>query len=357
MTARDSNAPSHPESPRRRRLRYAGTNPRRYDQKYKELDPGLDPGTIRKVIASGKTPAGQHRPILVENLLHHLSPQPGDRGADVTFGYGGHSEALLSKLGQGGRLLALDVDAVQLPRTEARLRALGYGDDSLIVRRCNYAGLAKVLPEIGWEEGVDFLIADLGLSSMQIDNPARGFSYKHDGPLDMRMNPERGVSARVWLARCQSSEKLARVLMEGSDEPNAERIADAILSAKEHATIATTQRLRGVIEAALPEHFKDDERRSTVARVFQAIRVFINDEFGALEAFLRHLPSCLKHGGRVAILTFHSGEDRRVKHHFRDGHRSALYSEISPDVIRPTPREIGENSRAAPAKMRWAIRA
>ena len=197
-----------PGQPSRRRERYRGTHPRHFEDKYKELDPERDPETIAKVIATGKTPAGQHRPILVTEMLEHLAPRPGERGADVTFGYGGHSEALLERLQPGGQLLALDVDAAQLPRTEARLRRLGYDEDALIVRRCNYAGLAGVLAQIGWDDGVDFLLADLGLSSMQIDDPARGFSYKHDGPLDMRMNPERGVPARDWLARCKT-DKLA----------------------------------------------------------------------------------------------------------------------------------------------------
>ncbi len=210
--------------PFRRRQRYRGTHPRNYDEKYKELSSSPDPETIAKVIASGKTPAGQHLPILVTELLERLAPQPGERGADVTFGHGGHSEALLKQLQPGGQLLALDVDALQLPRTEERLRGLGYAADTLIVRRCNFAGLASMLPQIGWYDGVDFVLADLGLSSMQIDNPARGFSYKHDGPLDMRMNPQRGVSARDWLRSCRS-DKLARVLADGSDEPFAKQIA------------------------------------------------------------------------------------------------------------------------------------
>ena len=219
---------SDDDPPHRRRPRYRGTHPRRFEEKYKELDPERDPDTIAKVIASGKTPAGQHRPILVDEVLRHLAPQPGERGADVTLGYGGHCEALLEKLRPDGQLLALDVDANQLPRTEARLRKLGYDENTLMVRRSNYAGLAGVLAQFGWNDGVDFLLADLGLSSMQIDDPARGFSYNHAGPLDMRMNPERGVSARDWLAKSKV-EKLARVLSEGGDEPRAEAIAEAIV--------------------------------------------------------------------------------------------------------------------------------
>ena len=339
-----------------RRKRYRGSHPRRFEEKYKELDPELDPATIAKVIDSGKTPAGQHRPILVDEVLKHLSPQAGERGADVTFGYGGHSEALLSKLQPGCQLLALDVDAEQLPRSEARLRGLGYDEETLIVRRYNYAGLASMLTEIGWNDGINFLLADLGLSSMQIDNPARGFSYKHNGPLDMRMNPNRAMPAREWLRRC-SSNKLANALAEGSDEPHAERIAEFIVEVTGRAPIETTHQLRRVIEQSLPTGTKDEETGATVARVFQAIRIAVNEEFNALESFLTQLPTCLRPGGRVAILSFHSGEDRRVKHHFRAGFRGGVYREVSQKIIRPTLREIGNNSRAASAKMRTAVRA
>jgi 16S rRNA (cytosine1402-N4)-methyltransferase len=341
--------------PFRRRQRYRGTHPRNYEEKYKELSSSPDPETIAKLINSGKTPAGQHRPILVNELLEHLAPLPGERGADVTLGHGGHCQQLLSALQPGGQLLALDVDALQLPKTEERLRKLGYGTDTLIVRRCNFAGLAGMLPQVSWHDGVDFVLADLGLSSMQIDNPARGFSYKHDGPLDMRMNPDRGVSARDWLRRCRS-DKLARVLADGSDEPLADRIAAALVEHSEREPIDTTGQLRRVVESVLPDEITDDARRSTVARVFQAIRIAVNAEFNALDAFLRSLPYCLRPGGRVAILSFHSGEDRRVKHHFRDGIRSGVYRKIAADIIRPTSQEVWTNSRAAPAKMRWAIR-
>jgi 16S rRNA (cytosine1402-N4)-methyltransferase len=213
-----------------------------------------------------------------------------------------------------------------------------------------------MLPQIGWDDGLDFVLADLGLSSMQIDNPARGFSYKHDGPLDMRMNPERGVSARDWLRRCPA-DKLARVLAEGSDEPRAEQIARVLVDLSARDPIDTTRQLRQAIESVLPDDISDDDSRSTVARVFQAIRIAVNEEFNALDTFLKRLPDCLRPGARVAILSFHSGEDRRVKHHFRDGFRIGVYRAIAPDIVRPTGQEVGGNSRSASAKMRWAIRA
>lgn len=343
-------------SAHKRRVRYKGKNPRRYDQKYKELDPDRDPATIAKLLAAGKTPAGQHRPILVEEILNHLAPQSGQCGADVTFGYGGHSEALLARIGPTGQLLTLDVDADQLLKSETRLRSLGYSDQQLTVVKSNYAGLAKVMGLLGWNNGLDFLLADLGLSSMQIDNPARGFSYKHDGPLDMRMDANRGASASEWIARCRSVEKLTCVLIEGGDEPNAECIAEAVFAARSLEPIETTSQLRRIIESTLPPEVRDKERRSTIARTFQAIRIAVNREFDALDSFLAQIPTCLSPGGRVAILSFHSGEDRRVKHHFRDGFRSGIYLEISPEVIRPTAEEINQNSRASSAKLRWAIR-
>jgi 16S rRNA (cytosine1402-N4)-methyltransferase len=188
---------------------------------------------------------------------------------------------------------------------------------------------------------------------MQIDDPERGFSYKHDGPLDMRMNPARGLSAADWLAKCKV-EKLARALEGGSDEPLADSIAEAILAA---VPLATTRELRMVIERALPERFDDDAKKATVMRVFQAVRIAVNEEFNALDAFLAQLPGCLRPGGRVAVLTFHSGEDRRVKHHFKDGLKAGDYSQVARDVVRASGAEIGGNPRAAPAKMRWAVRA
>jgi len=347
--------PINPDRPHKRRVRYRGTHPRRFEEKYKELNPEIDPDTVAKVIASGDTPAGQHRPILVEEILDQLAPRPGQVGADVTLGYGGHSERLLQNITPGGKLFGLDVDAKQLPITEKRLRQLGYGEEELIVERCNYAGLASVLMRHGIADGIDFVLADLGLSSMQIDNPSRGFSYKTNGPLDMRMNPDRGVSAKDWLASCRA-EKLANALVDGGDEPLAESIADSIISARDKDKMVSTLDLRKAIEAVLPKWMDDSARKTTFARVFQAIRIIVNDEFSAINAFLTQLPNCLREGGRVVILSFHSGEDRRVKHHFRDGLRDGTYTEISDQIIRPSSTERRENIRSSSAKMRWGIR-
>ena len=169
-------------SPHQRRVRYAGTHPRRFEEKYKELDPTAHADELRKVLARGQTPAGMHRPICVGEILALLDPKPGEVGLDATLGFGGHAQALLARLAPGGRLFGVDVDPIELPRTEARLRGLGFDASMLVLRRLNFAELPALLPDAGG--GFDFVLADLGVSSMQIDNPARGFSFKADGPLD-----------------------------------------------------------------------------------------------------------------------------------------------------------------------------
>ena len=344
---------SDPDSPppHRRRPRYPGKNPRRYQDKYKELDPERHADTIAKVRASGKTPAGQHVPILLPEILQILAPQPGERAIDCTLGYGGHASALLTALQPGGTLLALDQDPLEIVRTEARLRATGCPESALIVRRLNFAGLPRALADLGWQDGADVLLADLGCSSMQFDNPARGFSFKHDGPLDMRMNPQRGLPARDLLKKL-SAPKLQALLQENADETHAAPLA-AALAGTDHPS---TRSLADAIRRALPTRLSDDDRTASIRRVFQALRIAVNEEFSALDSFLDHLPGCLRPGGRVAILTFHSGEDRRVKHLFRDALRGGLFSAVSSEVIRPSAQEIHSNPRAAPAKLRWAVR-
>jgi 16S rRNA (cytosine1402-N4)-methyltransferase len=340
-----------PESPRPpRRPRYRGKNPRGFAEKYKEHDPGRYGETIAKVLAAGKTPAGSHRPIMVEEILEILAPRPGEIAVDATLGYGAHAEAILARLRPGGRLIALDADPRELPRAEARLHSLGYGPEMLAAHRSNFAGLPQVLAHEGLD-GADLILADLGVSSMQLDDPARGFSAKHDGPLDLRMNPERGQPASDLLAHL-SSEKLLRLLMENADEPHAAVLGPALAGKR----FVGTQSLGRAIRSALPRE-KEEALALTTRRVFQALRIAVNDEFSALETFLRHLPLCLRVGGRVAILTFHSGEDRRVKKAFAAGRSEGVYSRIADEVIRATPAERHANPRSTSAKLRWAIRA
>jgi len=333
----------------RRRPRYSGKYPRRFDQKYKEHDPQLFPETARKVLESGKTLAGSHRPVMVEQILAILAPKPGEIAVDCTLGYGGHARALLPGLVPGGKYLGLDQDLIELPRTETRLRAEGFGPELLTVWRCNFAGLGAALARFGIS-AADIVLADLGVSSMQLDNPARGFSHKQAGPLDMRMNPSRGRPASAFLQAIGSVE-LAQVLEANADEPFARQLADALAGRLFETTRALATRILDVL-SSVPRA----EAELSLRRTFQALRIAVNDEFSALDALLRQLPACLKPGGRVAIVSFHSGEDRRVKKAFAAGLRGGLYSAVSTEVVRATPAEQYANPRSGSAKLRWAIR-
>lgn len=337
--------------PHKRRPRYSGKNPRRFEDKYKEHNPERYAETVAKVIASGKTPAGMHVPIMLHEIIEVLALQPGERVVDCTLGYGGHAKALLQAVQPGGVLLGLDQDPLEIVKTEARLRSLGFPEESVVVRRMNFAGILRALNEVGWPEGADAVLADLGVSSMQIDNPSRGFSFKHDGPLDMRMNPQRGLPASEVLARV-SAEKLQAMLMENADETRAVALAAALGGRK----IERTRELAAMVRSALPRGMAEDDVDATVRRVFQALRIEVNDEFGVLDTWLRALPSSLKPGGRVAVLTFHSGEDRRVKKAFKAGLLDGTYSRIADEVVRAGPEELRLNPRASSAKLRWAVR-
>lgn len=350
----DAPTPSPSPAPHKRRPRYSGRNPRKFHEKYKELNPERYGQDVEKVLASGKTPAGMHRSIMVQEILEVLAPKAGQIAVDCTLGYGGHARAILEKIRPGGRLLGLDVDPLELPRTEERLRAAGFGSDAFTAHRSNFAGLPQVLAREDLA-AVDLILADLGVSSMQLDNPARGFTYKESGPLDMRMNPSRGEPASRFLQHI-SEEKLVRLLVENADEPRAAIIASAL----KRQPLATTEELSRRVRDALAEArltLPKEEVETTVRRVFQAVRIAVNDEFSALDTFLRHLPACLNRGGSVAILTFHSGEDRRVKKAFQASQRDGIYSAISDDVVRASTEEIRANPRASSAKLRWAVRA
>jgi 16S rRNA (cytosine1402-N4)-methyltransferase len=336
------------ETPHRRRPRYSGKYPRRFDQKYKELSG--NPETLARVLASGKTPAGSHVPIMVEEILEVLDPRPGDTAVDCTLGFGGHTRRLLSRVAPGGHVLGLDADPLELPKTEAALRAEGFGGEVFTTRKSNFAGLHAALGASGFS-GADVILADLGVSSMQLDNPARGFTWKSAGPLDMRMNPSRGVSAAQWLLKINPS-ALEEALVENADEPDAATLA-AGLAGK---CLETTTDLADAIRSALP-HRPAELVEKAIRRVFQAVRIAVNEEFSALDALLRALPACMNPGGRVAILTFHSGEDRRVKKAFQAGFREGIYSSIADEITRASSDECRTNPRATSAKLRWACRA
>jgi 16S rRNA (cytosine1402-N4)-methyltransferase len=340
-----------------RRPRYRGSHPRAFREKYKELSPERYAGEVARVLASGKTPAGMHRPIMVTEMLEILAPGPGDFAVDATLGYGGHTAALLESVLPGGRVLALDVDPIELPKAEARLRAKGVPPDALLIRRSNFAGLARVLAADNLP-AADVVLADLGLSSMQIDDPSRGFTFKRPGPLDLRMNPLRGQPAAALLASLDAA-RLARLLENNADQPDARALAHAIVDRQQREPITTTTALAETVAEALAAGAGDRSGagvESSIRRVFQALRIAVNDEGGALEAFLRLLPDCVKAGGRIAILTFHSGEDRRVKQAFKEGVRSGVFGPIAEEVVRPGAEERRSNPRSSAAKLRWAIR-
>lgn len=343
--------------PHKRRVRYKGTHPRKYSEKYKELNPEKYQDTIEKVIKKGSTPAGMHLSICVQEILDFLQIKPGQKGMDATLGYGGHSRRMLQCLEGRGHLYALDIDPVEIVKTKKRLNDLGYGEDILTVIHENFANIDKVAEEYG---PFDFLLADLGVSSMQIDNPERGFSYKNEGPLDLRLNPQEGIPASQRLKE-GSKEELEWMFRDNSDEPYAKEIAGTIVSKlKKGQTIETTTQLAGVIGEALsflPEKEQKEAVKKSCARVFQALRIDVNSEFEVLDAFLQKLPSVMAPGGRIAILTFHSGEDRLVKKSFKEFLKAGIYSDIAAEVIRPSAKECAQNSRARSTKMRWAVKA
>jgi 16S rRNA (cytosine1402-N4)-methyltransferase len=346
--------PPDPPQAHVRRRRYAGKNPRTFHDRYKELNPAQYGADVQKVLASGRTPAGMHIPIMEREVLECLHPKAGDIAVDCTLGWGGHAVAILERVRPGGRLIGIDVDPIELPRTEARLRAAGVGPDQFVAHHGNFAGLPKVLAAEGLTHA-DVVLADLGVSSMQFDNPDRGFSYKGAGPLDMRMNPLKGESAAQLIAR-SSEEDLARLLEENADEPHADLIAELLKQQPFETTHALDRVLRTGLTSALPRLTKADVKMS-IRRTFQALRIAVNDEFSTLDALLRALPHCLAPGGRVAMLTFHSGEDRRVKKAFQAAHRAGLYSAVATEVIRSVKEETFANRRASAAKLRWAVRA
>ena len=344
------------EQEHKRRVRYKGTHPRNFREKYKELDPEKYQSDVEKIIQSGKPPAGTHIPIMVNEILEVLDIRPGQVGYDATLGYGGHTRKMLEKLEGRGHLYATDVDPIESEKTRKRLEAAGYGPDILTIRRMNFADLDQVAPG----EKFDFVLADLGVSSMQIDNPERGFTFKYDGPLDLRLDPTSGMSAAERL-RELDEEELTAMLVENSDEPYAARIAKAIMRVyQKGGSVDTTKQLAAIIENAL-SFLPPVERKETVKkscqRTFQALRIDVNSEFEVLYAFLEKLPGVLKPGGRAAILTFHSGEDRLVKKAFKQQLKEGVYSAISEEVTRPSAEECSRNPRARSTKLRWAIRA
>ena len=344
------------QTPHKRRVHYKGKYPKKFEEKYKELQPEKYQDTIAHVIRKGNTPAGMHLSIMVKEILDFLQIKPGQTGFDATLGYGGHTKAMLEQLQGKGHIHATDVDPIESAKTKKRLAEQSFGEDILTIHLQNFCTIDEIAKEAG---GFDFILADLGVSSMQIDNPKRGFSFKVDGPLDLRLNPETGISAAERLDTI-SREELAGMLYENSDEPYCNEIAKAITDEiRKGHRMDTTTKLRKIIEDTLdflPEKDKNETIKKTCQRTFQALRIDVNHEFEVLYEFMEKLPDALRPGGRVAILTFHSGEDRLGKHALKDGYRAGIYSEYSKDVVRPSQQECAQNGRARSTKMRWAVR-
>lgn len=353
----NNNTNSNTEMPHKRRVRYKGTHPRTYAEKYKEHNPEKYKDTIEKVISKGSTPAGMHISICVKEILDFLQIKPGQKGLDATLGYGGHTTEMLKCLEGDGHVYGLDIDPIEIKKTEARLKERGFDSDIFTPININFQNIDKVAKEHG---PFDFILADLGVSSMQIDNPKRGFTYKYEGPLDLRLNPERGTSAAERIANI-SVDELEGMLIENADEPYAYEIAKTIVSFnKGGKKILTTTDLKAAVEKALvklPKKEREEAVKKSCARTFQALRIDINNEYEVLYDFLEKLPDALAQGGRVAILTFHSGEDRLVKKSFKELKRLGVYSDVARDVIRPSTEECRINPRAKSTKMRWAIKA
>ena len=337
-----------PAVPHRRRKRYSGTHPRRFDEKYKEL--GADPEAVAKAKARGSTPAGTHIPIMLAEVLEALSPLEGAAVLDCTLGWGGHAEALGRR---GAQVIGLDRDALELERTATRLKDAGV---SVRTFHTNYAGAAKVLRDCGLD-GVDGLLADLGVSSMQLDRPERGMSFKNDGPLDMRMDTSRGETAAQWLRRADEAEIAGALALYG-DEPDAAAVAAAVKARPPKTTWGLVEAVRAAkkLEAGALKK-KTAFSSHPAARTFMALRIAVNGELQALGQLMRDLPWLMRPGGRVALLTFHSGEERQVAEAFRQQSALGLWAEAPLEPRKASGAEVRENPRARSARLWRAVRA
>ncbi|MBX3460489.1 MAG: 16S rRNA (cytosine(1402)-N(4))-methyltransferase RsmH [Planctomycetes bacterium] len=330
-----------------RRKRYRGTHPRAFDEKYKELDPQAYPDEHAKVRAQGRTPAATHVPILLAEVMAALSPGPDKVIVDCTLGYGGHSQAMAQA---GARVIGLDLDTTELARTRARLGALGL---DVSTHNTNFAGVPAVLAQLGLN-GVHGLLADLGVSSMQLDDPRRGFGFKHEGPLDMRMDATRGKGAAQLIADLPEPE-LAELLSEHGDEPRAAEIARSLKRQQpttSKALAALVLRAHGLDPSTFRGHGKHP-----AARVFQALRIAVNREAANLAALLRVLPQVLLPGGVAAIISFHSGEERAVRGAFKDYLEQGVLAQAELTGIKPSRQEVHDNPRARSARLFFGRRA
>lgn len=354
-----SDKDAQPSSKPPRRVRYSGTHPKSYQQKYKEHNIEAYPELEAHLSAKGRTPASTHIPVLTEEVIDCLKPMPAEVVADCTVGYGGHASEFIKHIGPAGKLIALDVDSTELERTRQRLSK---ANTPVSFYRSNFAGIANVLNKEKLD-GYDIIFADIGISSMQIDNHERGLSYKNNGPLDMRMD-DRLKQTAADLLNTLSEEKLAKVFWELADEPDHQEIAHQIITERSVQAITQTSQLvqiifdvKGIDQKIWRRQRRTEKNHSLhpAALAFQAMRILVNDELGCLKELLRVAPYCLRPGGRIGIISFHSGEDRIVKHSFRDGVRTGIYQSAAKYAVVPQSNEINSNPRSASAKFRWAV--
>lgn len=298
----------------------------------------------------------RHTPVLLDHVLAALDPQPGQTIVDCTLGLGGHSAAILERVKPNGRLISIDLDPaniasarIVLQRVKGREGAVNFD-----IFHNNFAALPAVLQQAGIHK-IDGLLADVGVASTQIDDPARGFSYRRPGPLDMRMDPTRGQPAAALVNRLSESE-LAEAILELGDEEDAAKISRLIVQRRAASQITTTEQLTAIICEARDFTLQRaaGAKLHPAARTFQALRILVNRELANLHRLLIAIPQALKPGGTAAIISFHSGEDRLVKTAFRDGLRAGIFQAISPEPLIATEQEAHDNPRARSAKLRWA---
>lgn len=311
--------------------------------------------------ARNKTIAGTHIPVLTEEVIAQLAPRPGQVVVDCTLGYGGHATAFLKRIGPAGRLIGIDADGIELERTKKRLSSI---DAPMSFHHSNFVRLPRIMQREKLDS-FDIIFADLGVSSMQVDDPSRGISYKNDSPLDMRMDTRLQRTGADLLAGL-SADELSDALWELSDEPDHKLIADMIVAQQRSKPITqTSQLLRLILNAkGLTEKtWKKQQKNSAfgslhpAARTFQALRILVNDELNSLKELLRIAPDSLRANGRIGIISFHRGEDTLVQNAFEEGIKNGLYTSIAGDPITPKVKEVRANPRSASAKFRWAVKA
>jgi 16S rRNA (cytosine1402-N4)-methyltransferase len=294
-----------------------------------------------------------HIPVLCREVLDALHLEPGQIVADCTLGRGGHASELLRAVSPGGRLIGLDMDPHHVELARQRLPTTG----DVLLRHSNFAALPTILAELGIDR-IDAILADLGVASMHIDDPTRGFSYRRPGPLDMRMDPTRGQPASALLAKIGQSD-LATALREIGDEEDAQAIADLVVRRRAIQPIATTEDLMAIVCEARQFTLKRaaGAKLHPAARTFQVLRILVNRELANLQRLLAVAPDLLHPTATIAIISFHSGEDRLVKASFKQAKEAGIYSQISPDPITADAMEVNQNPRSRSAKLRCATRA